>query len=94
MIDVTFELPAALQAFAQARTVIVPAERSGTVADALAALSARHPGVVDRILDERGELRRHVNVFLDAENIRFIGGLRAPLTSGSTIIVVPAVSGG
>ena len=91
---VTFELPAALQPYARASTVVLGGERCATVADALAALAARHPGVVDRILDERGELRAHVNVFVDAQNVRFLGGLRAPVEAGSTIVVVPAVSGG
>ena len=92
--EITIELPAALQAFAAGRTVVLPGGPYATVADALAALAARHPGVVDRMMDERGALRPHVNVFVDAENIRFAHGLRTPLAPGSTIVVVPAVSGG
>jgi MoaD family protein len=91
---ITIELPAALQAFARGRAVELPAAGCATVADALAALAARHPGVVDRMMDERGALRPHVNVFVDARNIRFAEGLRTPLAPGSTIVVVPAVSGG
>jgi molybdopterin converting factor small subunit len=91
---VTFELPAALQAYGRGRTVALPDGRYATVADALAALAERHPGVVDRMMDERGVLRPHVNVFVDARNIRFANGLQTPLAAESTIVVVPAVSGG
>jgi molybdopterin converting factor small subunit len=50
--------------------------------------------VLDRVLDERGELRPHVNVFVGDESVRFLGGLAAPLAARSTITIVPAVSGG
>ena len=65
-----------------------------TVGDALRALGARCPGVIDRVLDERGELRPHVNVFVGDENARFVGGLNAAVPAGSTITILPAVSGG
>jgi molybdopterin converting factor small subunit len=91
---ITVDLPAALWPFASGRTVELPSAGCATVADALAALAERHPGVVDRMLDERGELRPHVNVFVDDANIRFARGLETPLGARSTIVVVPAVSGG
>ena len=70
-------------------------ERCATVGDALAALAARWPGVRDRMMDEQGTLRPHVNVFVGDENVRFLGGLAAPLPTGaSTITILPAVSGG
>ena len=69
-------------------------QRCVTVGDALAALATRAPGVVDRVLDECGVLRPHVNVFVGEESIRFLGGLDAPVPEGSTITIVPAVSGG
>ena len=91
---VTIELPSALQPYARGSASLVLDERCATVGDALAALAARWPGVLDRMMDEQGALRPHVNVFVDEHNIRFIGGLGAPLDEGSTITVVPAVSGG
>jgi molybdopterin converting factor small subunit len=45
-------------------------------------------------MDERGIVRQHVNVFVDGENIRFTAGLQTPVDPGSTIVIVPAVSGG
>jgi molybdopterin converting factor small subunit len=91
---ITVELPAALQAYARGTEVALPADACATVADALAALGARHPGVVDRMMTERGELRPHVNVFVGERDIRHLNGLETPLADGATIVVVPSVSGG
>ncbi|HMD45360.1 MAG TPA: MoaD/ThiS family protein, partial [Acidimicrobiales bacterium] len=44
--------------------------------------------------DEGGQLRRFVNVFVDDEDVRFLGGLETPLVDGQTVSVVPAVAGG
>jgi molybdopterin converting factor small subunit len=59
-------------------------------------LHAEHPGVVERALDELGQIRPHVNVFLDGESIRAGSrlGLRAPVRAGAEIWILPAVSGG
>lgn len=91
---VTIDLPAVLWPHARGSTVRLPDGRCGTVADAIAALAAMHPGVVDRIMDERGEMRPHVNLFVDGRNIRFGAGLETALGAESVIDVVPAVSGG
>ena len=91
---ITIELPGALQAHASGSTSVVLEERCASVGEALAALATRWPGVLDRVMTERGELRPHVNVFVGEENSRFIGGLAAPVPDGSTILILPAVSGG
>ncbi|HEX8391170.1 MAG TPA: ubiquitin-like small modifier protein 1 [Longimicrobium sp.] len=93
-VDVVFALPAALRPFAGGRAEVACTIPRGTVRDALHALVAVHPGVVDRVLDERGEVRRHVNVFVDGENIRFTELLATPVPAGATITIVAAVSGG
>jgi len=66
----------------------------GTVGEALRALWARYPGVRDRIVTERGEVREYVNVFVGAENIRDSGGLATPLKGPCEITIVPSVAGG
>jgi sulfur-carrier protein len=91
---ITIVLPSALQAFAGGSTEVTLHGRCTTVGDALGALSGRYAGVVDRVMDERGAVRQHVNVFVDGDNIRFLDGLRTPLEPSSTIVIVPAVSGG
>jgi len=91
---ITVTIPGALQTFAGGSSEVALDARCATVGDALRALAGRHAGVVDRVMDERGEVRRHVNVFVDGESIRFLDGLRTALGESSTIAIVPAVSGG
>ncbi|MFC6153603.1 MoaD/ThiS family protein [Nocardioides yefusunii] len=59
----------------------------------IADLDAKHPGLGDRLL-ENGALRRFVNVYVNDEDVRFLGGLEAPLSDGDEIVVLPAVAGG
>jgi MoaD family protein len=69
-------------------------EGSGdTLAELLADLESRHGGLQERLVDDAG-LRRFVNVYLNDEDVRFLGGLSAPVKDGDTITVLPAVAGG
>ncbi|HXP20146.1 MAG TPA: MoaD/ThiS family protein [Streptosporangiaceae bacterium] len=69
-------------------------EGSGETLDALIAdLDSRHVGLRDRLVDDAG-LRRFVNVYLNDEDVRFLGGLAAPVSDGDTVTVLPAVAGG
>ncbi len=65
-----------------------------TVGDALEELWKRHLGLRDRILNEQGEVRRHVNIFLDNENIRRQEMLATPIGAKKEITILPSVSGG
>jgi molybdopterin synthase sulfur carrier subunit len=65
-----------------------------TVREALNELWRAHPFLRDRVLTEQGEVRRHVNIFVDEENIRYCGGFGAVVKNGSYISIIPAVSGG
>jgi sulfur-carrier protein len=56
-------------------------------------LEASHPGIKDRLIDN-GDLRRFVNVYINDEDVRFIGGLEATLSDGDQVVVLPAVAGG
>ena len=69
-------------------------EGSGdTLADLIADVDSRHSGLQERLVDASG-LRRFVNVYLNDEDVRFIGGLEAPVKDGDTVTVLPAVAGG
>ena len=70
------------------------AVEGATVADALAALDAVHPGFGERLHDETGSLRRFVNVFVADEDIRFLDGVKTALADGAVVSIVPAVAGG
>lgn len=91
---ITIGLPTALRPHARGRSAVVVDGPCASVGDALAALGARWPGVLDRVLTEQGDLRPHVNVFVDDENSRHLGGLAAPVPDGSTLTILAAVSGG
>ena len=67
---------------------------ASTVADALKALDAQHPGFAERLFDDKGELRRFVNVFVADEDIRFLSGVDTAVEPGQTVSIVPAVAGG
>jgi molybdopterin synthase sulfur carrier subunit len=56
-------------------------------------LESNHPGLRDRLLDN-GDLRRFVNVYVNDEDVRFLGGLAATLSDGDQVVVLPAVAGG
>jgi len=91
---ITIDLPRVLAPFAGSSTVVSLDGPCHTLGEAFAELGAKFPGVVDRVLDERGIVRPHVNVFLNQESIRFLDGLRTPVPEGSSIMIVAAVSGG
>ncbi len=65
----------------------------GTLDDLLADLESRHGGLRDRLVDDAG-LRRFVNIYLNDEDVRFLGGLSVPVKDGDTVTVLPAVAGG
>lgn len=91
---ISIVLPGALLRYARGTGEVRVDASCLTVADALAELAAQWPAVTDRVLTEQGELRRHVNVFVGEESIRFLDGLETRVKDGETITIVPAVSGG
>jgi molybdopterin converting factor small subunit len=60
----------------------------------LQALEARYPGILGRLCDESGKLRRFLNVYVNSEDIRFLQNQETPLTDGDEVSIVPAVAGG
>jgi molybdopterin synthase sulfur carrier subunit len=64
------------------------------VGEALGKLWNLHPGLRDRVLNERGELRQHVNIFLNDENVRRKQLLETALPESCEITILPSVSGG
>ncbi len=64
-----------------------------TVAAVIDDLEKNHPGIKDRLLDEKG-VRRFVNIYVGEEDIRFLEGLKTELKGGEQISIVPAIAGG
>jgi DNA-3-methyladenine glycosylase I len=89
-----FVIPGPLREFAGGRDEVRVDGDAATLRDALALLWTDCPGARDRILNERGEVRPHVNIFVDGDNVRHAGGLDVAVGNGAEIVIVPAVSGG
>ena len=70
----------------------VPAD-GGTVAEVIENLEANHPGMKDRLCDDKG-VRRFVNLYANDEDIRFLDNLETALKDGDTLSIVPAIAGG
>lgn len=68
-----------------------------TLSALIDSLDANHPGIKDRLVEDKGngiELRRFVNVYINDEDVRFIGSLEAELSDGDQVVILPAVAGG
>jgi molybdopterin synthase sulfur carrier subunit len=64
------------------------------VASLVDALTARHPGLRERLCDASGALRSYVRIFVNDEDVRFLDGARTPLKAGDAVSIVPAIAGG
>ena len=68
-----------------------------SLAELIDDLESRHPGIKDRLVEDSDsgqDLRRFVNVYVNDEDVRFIGGLDAEVSDGDQVVVLPAVAGG
>lgn len=92
--SLVFMIPGPLRHLAGNRGEVRVDGAAGTVGEALSLLWESCPGVRDRVVTELGEVRPHVNIFVDGLNIRDSGGLDAAVRDGSEIYILPAVSGG
>jgi molybdopterin synthase sulfur carrier subunit len=91
---VSVVLPRALTRYAHGLGTVQLEASCATVREALDQVAERWPALVDRVLTEQGEVRRHVNIFVGDESIAFLDGLGTAIADGTTITIVPAVSGG
>ena len=67
---------------------------SDNLGDLVEKLNSEFPGFKDRLVDEEGELRYFVNIYLNGEDVRFMDGLNTSTSAGDEISIVPAVAGG
>ena len=92
--SVTVRIPTILRTYTGDSAEMVLVEPGDTLGSAFAALETDAPGISARILDDDGNLRRFVNVYVDDEDVRFLDGLGTVVADGATITVIPAVAGG
>jgi molybdopterin synthase sulfur carrier subunit len=67
---------------------------AGTIRELLGKINDGHPELVERVIDEDGEIRRFVNVYVEDEDVRFLEGLDTPLQDRQVVSILPAVAGG
>jgi molybdopterin synthase sulfur carrier subunit len=67
---------------------------AGTINEAIKELQSRFPGIQERLMDEKGEVRRFINVYLNEEDIRFLQNQNTALKDGDEISIIPAIAGG
>lgn len=91
---ITFNVAGFLTDFTGGKNQIAIEVVGASVGEALGELWKLHPGLRDRVLNEQGQLRQHVNVFLDSENIRRKESLETRVCAGSELTILPSVSGG
>lgn len=88
----TVRIPTPLRTFTQnAGEVTVP---GATVGEVLNGLEQQYPGIGTRLLDEKGSVRRYVNIFHNDEDIRFLQVLATPVAENDRISIIPAIAGG
>jgi sulfur-carrier protein len=93
-VPVTVRIPTYLASFAGGRNQLAIDGSPATVSEALTALWKEYPGLRDRIVDEQGTVRQHINIFVGDEAIRFADGLATKVPADAEVLIVPAVSGG
>ena len=65
-----------------------------TVGQIVESLEAAYPGMQERLIDDNGDLRHFVNIYLNGEDIRYIDGLKSSVSDNDELSIVPAVAGG
>jgi len=65
-----------------------------TLREVLKDLESRYPGITKNVLTEDGGLHRFINVYVNDEDVRYLGSLETELKDGDTISILPAVAGG
>ncbi|HET9182170.1 MAG TPA: ubiquitin-like small modifier protein 1 [Candidatus Angelobacter sp.] len=91
---VTVRIPSYLAGFAGGQSSIVVEDQAANVRELLKSLWQIHPALKDRVVDEQGEIRQHINIFVAGEAIRLTGNQETAVPPGAEVMIVPAVSGG
>ena len=89
-----FTIPGPLRELANDRHEVRVRGSARSINDALTLLWSECPAVRDRVITERGDVREHINIFVDGESIRDLAGLSTSVHDGAEIVILPAVSGG
>ncbi|MFF0269071.1 ubiquitin-like small modifier protein 1 [Kribbella sp. NPDC004536] len=90
--SVSVRVPTILRPYTQGVSEV--SAEGTTLTEVLDSLDASYPGIKGRVLDDSGELRRFVNVYVDDDDVRFADGLQTTIKDGGQVSIIPAVAGG
>ena len=90
--SVTVKLPTILRKHAGGEAKV--GADGATLSAVLADLEATYPGITKNVLAEDGGLHRFINVYVNDEDVRYLGSLETPVAEGDTVSILPAVAGG
>ena len=90
--SVTVKIPTPLRRLTQGKDKV--AVEGEDVKLLIESLDKAHPGIRDRLCDETGALRHFVNIYVNGEDIRYLGGVTTKLKTGDEVSIVPAIAGG
>ena len=89
---VTVRIPTPLRALAKGNANVQA--KGDTIEDLVGDLERQFPGLRERLMDEGGELRRFINIYVNQEDIRFLDNKATKLKDGDEVAIVPAIAGG
>ena len=89
---VTVKLPTILRKHAGGEAKV--SVEGATLAEVLKDLESRYPGITKNVVADDGGLHRFINVYVNDEDVRYLGSLETPITEGDTVSILPAVAGG
>jgi molybdopterin synthase sulfur carrier subunit len=89
---VTVRIPTPLRAVAKGNANVQA--KGETIGDVIGDLEQQFPGLRERLVDESGELRRFINIYVNQEDIRFLDNQATTLKDGDEVAIVPAIAGG
>ena len=89
---VTVKIPTSLRKFTADKAEL--SIEAPTVGAVLQSVEAAHPGLLAKLTDDEGKIRRFINIYVGEEDIRFLDGLATELKAGDQIAIVPAIAGG
>jgi len=90
--DVLVRIPTPLRSLTKGSAEV--RAKGATVAQVMEDLDQHFPGLKERLVDDGGELRRFINVYVNQEDVRFLSGKDTTLKDGDEVSIVPAIAGG
>ena len=90
--SVSVHIPTPLRKLTDSQAVVQI--EAATVGELVESLESAHTGMKEKLVDESGEIRRYVNIYVNDEDIRFLDGKKTELKEGDSVSIVPAIAGG